>query len=89
MQDVVVLTILLEDMTPLSLCSGTFVETGGHTSDSVAVQMICIAHGRLVSSFSSLVFFSPSHLPGRIRYYFRVKWVEMSAQEIAPTSQTK
>lgn len=72
MQDVVVLIILLEDMTPLSQCTGTSLETGGHTADGVVFQMMCIT-AKGVSSLLSLLwcFFSLRHIvPGRSSYYF-------------------
>lgn len=72
MQDVVVLIILLEDMTPLSQCTGTSLETGGsHSRQRGVPDEVHHSKGRLVSSFSSLVFFSPRHIvPGRSGYYF-------------------
>lgn len=70
MQDVVVLTILLEDMTPLSLCTGTFLETGVTQQTAWCPDDVHHSKGRLISSFSSLGFFSASHRPGRSSYYF-------------------
>lgn len=80
-----------EVMTPLSLWTGTFLETGGHAADSVMFQMICITPKDVSSPLSLLCCSSLRHIfqdaPAIISC--RMKWVEMSAQEIAPTSQTK